>query len=127
MLALRAYLGWAGRPKLSADERLAICRQAAQLTKRIDEKRLLLSALGNVDSPASLSLIVPYLSEAETKNEAAAAAISAAERLLKRPDAASFAARMVDPLQKVAQAPVAPHLAQRAKAALQQTQHKLRK
>jgi hypothetical protein len=127
MLALRAYLGWAGRADLPADQRLAVCRDAAQLAQRIEEKRLLLSAVGNVDSPEAMALIVPYLSEAATKNEAAAAAVAAAERVLKGPDAARVAAQLVGPLEKVSQASVAPDLDQRAKAALQQARDKARK
>jgi HEAT repeat protein len=112
---------------LPTDQQLAICRQAAQLVQGIDEKRLLLSALGNADSPEALTVIVPFLTEAETRAEAAAAAVSAAERLLKHRDAEQFAARLVEPLQKVAQASVPPDLAQRAKAALQQAQSKAQK
>jgi HEAT repeat protein len=122
ILALRAYLSWAGRADLPADQRLAMCRQAAQLAQRTEEQRQLLSALGNVDSPEALALITPYLSASATKNEAAMAAVSAAERLLKRPDAAGLAAKLVEPLQKVAQAAVPLPLAQRAKAAIQQAQ-----
>jgi HEAT repeat protein len=127
MLALRAYLGWAGRADLPTDQRLAVCRNAAPLALRTEEKRLLLSALGNVDSPEAMALIIPHLSEAATKNEAAAAAAASAERVLKRPDAARVAAQLVGPLEKVSQASVAPDLDQRAKAALQQARDKARK
>lgn len=126
-LALRAYLGWAGRADLPADQRLAMCRQAAQLAQRTEEQRQLLSALGNVDSPEALALITPYLSASATKNEAAVAAVSAAERLLKQPDAAGLAAKLLAPLQQVAQAAVPPPLAQRAKAALQQAQRTIQR
>ena len=126
-LALRAYLGWAARADLPADQRLAMCRQAAQLAQRTEEQRQLLSALGNIDSPEALALITPYLSASATKNEAAVAAVSAAERLLKRPDAAVLAAKLVEPLQKVAEAAVPPPLAQRAKAALQQAQRTIQR
>jgi HEAT repeat protein len=125
ILALRACLGWAGRAVLPADQRLAICRQGAPLAERIEERRLLLSALGNVDSPEALTLIVPYLADTETRGEAAAAAVSVAERVLKLPDAAKLANGLVEPLQKVTQASVPQPLAQRAKAALQQAQRKM--
>lgn len=124
MLALRAYLGWAGRADQPADKRLAICRQAAQLAQRVEEKRLLLSALGSADAPEAMTLIVPHLSDATTKAEAAAAAVSVAERVLKRPDAGQLAAQLIGPLEKVTQASVPATLAQRAKAALQQAQRK---
>ncbi len=126
-LALRAYLGWASRPDLPADQRMAICRQAAQLAERVDQKRLLLSALSSVDSPEALAAIVPYLAAAETRAEAAAAAVSAAERLLKQPNAPAIAAQLVEPLRKVTEAAVPPHLAQRAKAALRLAQSKMQK
>lgn len=127
MLALHAYLGWAGRADQPAAQRLAICRQAGQLVQRVEEKRLLLSALGSVDSPEAMALIVPHLSDKAIKAEAAAAAVAVAERVLKRPDAATLAAQLVGPLEKVTQASVPPQLAQRAKAALQQAKGKVRK
>jgi HEAT repeat protein len=124
MLALRAYLGWAGRADLHTDQRLAICREAAPLAQRTEEKRLLLSALGNVYSPEALALIIPHLSEADTKNEAAAAAVAAAERVLKRSDAARVAAELVGPLEKVLQAPVAQDLHERANGVLKEAREK---
>lgn len=126
-LALRGYLTWAGRADLPADQRLAMCRQAAQLAQRTEEQRQLLSALGNIDSPEALALITSYLSASATKNEAAAAAVSVAERVLKRPDASGLAAKLVEPLQKLAQAGVPPPLAQRAEAALQQAQRTIQR
>jgi adenosylmethionine-8-amino-7-oxononanoate aminotransferase len=104
------------------DQRLVVCRQAARLVQRADQKRLLLSVLSSTDSPDALALIVPFVVEGETREEAATAAVSAAERLLKQRDAQQLAAQLVEPLQKVAQAPVPAALAQRAKAALQQAQ-----
>lgn len=127
MLALRAYLSWAGRADLPAGERLEICRQAGQLAGRIEEKRLLLSVLGSMDSPEALEMIAPYLAQTDAKDEAAAAVISLAERLLKRPDAAAFAGRLVEPLQNVTQASVAPRMAERAKVLHRQAQGRARK
>ncbi len=123
-LALRAALGWGGRTDLPADQRLAICRQAAPLAERVEEQRQLLSALGTLDAAEALALISPYLSVKATKDEAAAAAISASERVLKRPDAAAVAAQLVAPLQQVAAAKASAPLDQRATAVLQQAQRK---
>jgi HEAT repeat protein len=108
--------------RVPIDQRLVVCRQAARLVQRADQKRLLLSVLSSTDSPDALALIVPFVVEGETREEAATAAVSAAERLLKQRDAQQLAAQLVEPLQKVAQAPVPAALAQRAKAALQQAQ-----
>jgi len=124
---LRSYLGMAGRADLPADQRLAMCRQAGKLLQRDEEKRLLLAALAGTQSPDALVLIVPYLDEAAIRDEAATAAVSLAEGLLKGRQAAKVAPKLVEPLKKVAQAPLGADLAQRAKTALQQAERRARR
>jgi len=122
LLGLRGYLGWAARADLPAKERLTICRQAAGMIQKTEEKKLLLAALGAITSPEAMTLIVPYVDEAATRDEAAAAAVSVAERLLKGKNAEKVAPKLIEPLRKVAQTAANADLAQRAKAALQQAQ-----
>ena len=66
-LALRGYLGIALQKNVAAQDKLAICRQAAPLIQREEEKRMLLGALGSVASAESLDLIVPYLDDPSVK------------------------------------------------------------
>ena len=50
MLCLRGYLRLAALPEVPADKRLAMCREAARLVGNVDEKNLLLAALGAIHS-----------------------------------------------------------------------------
>jgi len=59
-------------------------------------------------------LITPYLDQAGTKEEAAASAVDISEKLLKGNDAAKVAAKLVEPLEKVAQATANADMAKRA-------------
>jgi HEAT repeat protein len=115
MICLRGYLRLAGQPELPVDKRLAMCRQAADLAQKDEEKKLLLAALGSITSVQALSLITPYLDEAGTKEEAATAALDISDKLLQRKNADTVAARLVQPLDKVALATASPDLAKRAK------------
>jgi hypothetical protein len=123
-LCLRGYLGFAGQADLPADGRLAMCREAAEIVQQDDEKRLLLGALGRIRTMESLGMIVPYLDDASTREEASAATVSVAEELLKGPNAASVAASLVEPLEKAAAATENPDLAKRARAQLQQARNR---
>ena len=120
VLFLRGYINLAGRRDLPVQQRLAMCRQAASMTQRDAEKRLLLGTLSNIESPEAMGLIVPHLSDPATKEEAALAAVTLGERLLKRRNADRLAGRLIEPLEKVAQADVGNRSKQRANALLRQ-------
>jgi len=115
MICLRGYLRLAGQTDVPLDKRLAMCRQAVPLAQKDDEKKLLLAALGSIASVESLDLITPYLGEAGTKEEAAASAVDISEKLLKEKDSAKVAPKLIEPLDKVAQATANADLAKRAK------------
>lgn len=87
IVSLRAYLQMASHPDISVDERLSMCRQGSELIKQDDEKRLLLAALGGIESVDALAMIVPYLNESSLADEAAVACVSVSEKILqKQPD-----------------------------------------
>jgi hypothetical protein len=92
--------------------------------QRPEEKKLLLGALGNLQAVGALELITPYLEDAAVKEEASAAVVALAERLLKGGGATRNAPKLVAPLEKAAQATANPSLAQRAKTLLQQARNK---
>jgi len=115
MICLRGYLRLAGQADLPVDKRLAMCRDAATLAQKDEEKRLLLAALGAIPSVEALDLALPYLDEAGTSTEASSAVVELSDKLLKDEDAAKLAARLVGPLDKVAQVTTNPELAKRAK------------
>jgi hypothetical protein len=115
MICLRGYLRLAGQGDVPLDKRLAMCRQAAPLAQKDDEKKLLLGALGSIASVEALELITPYLGEAGTKEEAAASVVDISEKLLKEKDSAKVAPKLIEPLDKAAQATGNADLAKRAK------------
>ena len=124
MLCLRSCLGLARNTDFPADQRLSICKQAAELTQKPEEKRLLLAALGGIPAAEAMVLITPHLEDPAIKEEAVAAAVGVAEKLLKGKDAAQVAGRLIEPLQKAAQATANPDLAKRAQDALKLAQSK---
>jgi HEAT repeat protein len=124
LLCLRSYLGLARNTDLPAGQRLTLCRDVRGVIQSQDEKRLLLSALGSLQTAEAVGLIVPYLDDAEVKEEASAATVAAAEKLLRGKDSAKAAPGLVTPLQKAAQATANPDLAKRAQDLLQQAQAK---
>jgi HEAT repeat protein len=124
MICLRGFLGWAANPELPVDVRLSMCEQAVDLIQQADEKKLLLGTLGTIHVPGSLVLVTVYLDDPATQEEAGAATVAIAEELLKGSQSAQVAPKLIEPLQKVAQATTNADLAQRAKAQLEQARAK---
>jgi len=123
-LCLRGYLGFASRTSLPADQRLSMCRQVEGVIERNEEKKLLLGALGNIDSTEALSMIMPYLDEPATQREASMGALAIAERLLKGRDSSRYASKLIKPLEKVIKVTTDAKTAKRAKGLLKQAQSK---
>jgi HEAT repeat protein len=118
-LSLRGYLGFAAQAELPEGRRLAMCREASEIVQTADEKRLLLGALGRLGNVEALELILPYLDDPATREEAGAATVSVAEQVLKGPAAARVASRFIEPLERVAEVTANQDLAKRARAQLE--------
>ncbi|MBN1124408.1 MAG: HEAT repeat domain-containing protein [Sedimentisphaerales bacterium] len=103
LAALRGYIRLIRDKGLSNRDKLTMCRRAAGLVERDDEKRLLLGALGTIQSPAAVTMILPYLDSQATRQEAVAACLNVSEELLKRQNAATLAGRLIEPLEEVVQ------------------------
>ena len=123
-LCLRGYLGLASGPDLPGGQRLSMCREVEDLLGNDDEKKLLLSALGNINSPGAVAMIVPYLDSSGTREEASAAILGIAERLLKGRGASRVVSRLVKPLEKVAEVTTNAGMSRKAKDLLKQAQSK---
>lgn len=78
ILSLRGYLGMVSKADLSSDAKLAICREAAALIERNEEKVLLLGALANLGNPASVDLAAKHLNDPALKNESVGAVMAIA-------------------------------------------------
>jgi len=120
LLCLRAYISLAANPDRPPAQRLDLCKQAATLIQRDEEKKLLLGVLGGLATVESLALVTPYLDHAATREEASAAAVAIAEKLIQE----GQASKVVEALQKVVQVTKDADLSQRAQALLQQAQSK---
>ena len=80
-------------------------------------------ALGGIASSEALAMVVPYLSDPGTKEEASAAILSISGRLMgHRKSARLNAPKVIGPLQKAAQTTTNAHLANRAKSLLKKAQ-----
>ena len=121
---LRGYLALAGHADLPTDQRLAMCRQAASLVQKDDEKRLLLATLGSIASVEAIELIKPYLDDAATKEEACTGVVDISSKLLQGSDGAKAAPKLVEPLDKAAQVSSNAELTGRAKKLLEQAKAK---
>jgi len=83
VLALRAYIRLAPQQVAEPAALVASLKDALSLADRDGEKRLALSALGNIPSPESLALVAPYLKNQTLKEEACLAAVAIAEKIVK--------------------------------------------
>ncbi len=124
MLCLRSYLHLAAQSDLPAEQRLSMCRNAAGLVEKEQEKKLLLGTLGQIDNADSIGMIEPYLDDNALKDEAATAVLNVSEKLLQRRNAAGQPAKLIAPLEKVTQTAGNPDLAQRARALLEKAKAK---
>jgi len=115
-LGLRGYLRWAADGDVPAPRRLEMCREAAGLVERTEEKKMLLAALGGINQPGSLSLIIPFVDDAATREEACVAAVTVAEKMAQARNARKLSAEQIAGLEKIAQVTTNAELAKRAKA-----------
>jgi hypothetical protein len=92
ILALRGYLRMIGLGDPPADKKLAMCKEALALADRDEEKKLVLGALGGVASLEALNAALPFLDNAAMKDEAAAAVVGIAEKILDQRKAEAVAA-----------------------------------
>ena len=123
-LALGGYLTLAGNADLPADQRLEMCRHAARLVQQPADKSRLLAALGQIASPATLDLILPHLEDTATRNEAAAALIAVADKLVRGDLPAPGARRLAEALDQAAGSVTNADLARRARNLADQARKK---
>ncbi len=115
---LRSYLRWAADSDVPARQRLAMCKDATGLIQRDEEKKLLLAALGGINSPEAVAQILPFVEDAATREEACVAVVNIAERMAKARNATKLAPKVLAALENVAQATSNVDIAKRAKAVL---------
>ena len=114
---LRGYLRCARDADVPVKERLAMCKDATGLVSRTQEKKLLLAALGAINSQDAVEQILPFVDDTAGREEACVAIVSTAEKMTKGRNAKKLSPKMAAALEKVAQATSNADLAKRAKAA----------
>ena len=97
--ALRGYISLVRDEALSTDKKLAMCKEAAALVQRNEDKKLLLGVLGTVPSAEALSMAMMHLDSSATRVEASLAAVAIGEKIVEQ-----NAAEVAEALQKVMQA-----------------------
>ena len=105
LAALRGYLGIALKKTVAAPDKLAICRQAAPMIQRPEEKRMLLGALAAAGSAESLDLAAACLDDAAVKSDAVATVMAIAEKRQKNEHAGPTKAALEKVLKAAADDP----------------------
>lgn len=81
VLALRGFVRLVPQQDIPDAKKVDALKEAMQAADRSEEKRLVLSALGNVATVDALAMAVSHLEDAELKEEACLAAVTIAEKL----------------------------------------------
>jgi HEAT repeat protein len=110
ILALRAFVRLVPQQDASDAQKVDSLKDAMGQAERAEEKRLVLSALGNVPAAAALALVTSHLADPVLKEEACLAAVAIAEKLVPRHKAEVAAA-----MKQVIQATANEKLAAKAK------------
>jgi molybdopterin-guanine dinucleotide biosynthesis protein len=76
------------RREMPEQDRIEICKQAAGLIQRDDERNMLLAALGSLKKTALLNLIIPCLDNQGTRAEAINTVLAIVEKRNKGRDVA---------------------------------------
>ncbi|MCH7558926.1 MAG: HEAT repeat domain-containing protein [Planctomycetes bacterium] len=111
--ALRGYISLVRDKSLPTEQKLAMCKEAAVLVRRNEEKKLLLGVLGGVPAAEALAMAMTYLNDPATKNEASFAAVAISEKIVQQKPG-----EVADAMQKVLGATKNRNVTRRARAVL---------
>jgi HEAT repeat protein len=111
ILALRGFVRLVPQQDAPDAKKLEALQDALAQAERSEEKRLVLSALGNVPSVGSLAMVTSHLETPELKEEACLAAVAIAEKI-----ASAHGAEVAAAMSQVAKLTANEKLAARAKA-----------
>ncbi len=114
ILALRGYIRLIAQGDSSPEERLAACNEALRLAERDEERKLVLGVLGGVPRVDALAMVVPLLAQPGTRDEAVAAAVAIAEKIV-----GSHPSQAADAMKQVLANTASAEIQQRAKEVLQ--------
>ena len=115
--ALRGYINLVRDESLSAEQKLAMCKQAAELINRNEDKKLLLGALGTVPSVEALAMAMTNVDDPATRDEACFAAVAISEKIVEQKPQ-----EVTEALQRVINATENKNVIRNAKQTLQKAQ-----
>ena len=81
--ALKSFSGLVRRLGFPRDERIGVCKQAMELCKTDDERRIVLHTLAGIPAPETLALLEKYLADPGLREDASKATITICERLIR--------------------------------------------
>jgi len=112
--ALRGYISLVRDENLSTEQKLAMCKQAAELIGRNEDKKLLLGVLGTVPSAEALAMAMTNVDDPATRDEACFAAVAISEKIVEQKPQ-----EVTEALQKVLKATENKNVIRNAKQTLQ--------
>ncbi len=118
VLALRGFVRLVPQQDAPDVKKLESLQEAMALADRDEEKRLVLSALGNVATAEALAVVASHLDNAALKEEACLAAVAIAEKI-----GAGHAAEVTSAMKRVAKLTADKKLAARAEAIVRQAKN----
>jgi HEAT repeat protein len=118
VLALRGFVRLVPQQDASDAKKLESLQEAMALADRDEEKRLVLSAVGNVPTAEALAVVASHLDNAALKEEACLAAVGIAEKI-----GAGRAADVAATMKRVAKLTADKKLAARAEALARQAKN----
>jgi HEAT repeat protein len=116
ILAVRGAIRLIPLQDADVAKKLGQFKELVPLIERTEEKRLLLGSLAAVADKDALAMVMEYLDNAATKNEACFAAVAIGEKI-----AAKNKSEVADAMQKILQATTNNDLKKRARQALNKT------
>ena len=120
LLALRGYMRVSGDKNVAAAIRKDMCKQAAALVQRDEERKILLGVLASCADADSLAMAATHLDNPALQAEASLAGVAIAERLLQEQPGA-----VVSVMEKILTNSKDPKLTARAKKVLTAAQAKV--
>ncbi|NLH16859.1 MAG: hypothetical protein GX455_09790, partial [Phycisphaerae bacterium] len=113
VVSLRSYINLIRAEGVAVDQKLAMCKEAAALVERNEDKKLLLSVLDTAPSPETLAMAMSHLDNTAIQNEAGLAAVSIAEKI-----AGQHPAEVSEAMQKAVKATRSRQITSRAQKVL---------
>lgn len=99
-ICLRGYLRIAGQGELGDAARLRMVKEAADLVRDTEERKLLLGMLGGIGSADALDYVMMRVEDEPVRAETRAAIVSISRKLLAGPAARQHASAVVQALEK---------------------------